>query len=168
MTTGGRALKFYASVRIEIRRKEHIKNGTVLMGSRTKAKVVKNKIAPPFKEAEFDIMYGEGISKTGELVDIGTELGLVQKSGSWFSMGETRIGQGREAAKNYFKEHPDIADALEKEIKDRLTGKNAAAAAEEPPAPAKAKAAPAKAERAARSASAGIEVFADDFEDDEP
>ena len=168
VTTGGRALKFYASVRIEIRRKEHIKNGTVLMGSRTKAKVVKNKIAPPFKEAEFDIMYGEGISKTGELVDIGTELGLVQKSGSWFSMGETRIGQGREAAKNYFKEHPDIADALEKEIKDRLTGKNATAAAEEPPAPAKAKAAPAKAERAARSASAGIEVFADDFEDDEP
>ena len=168
VTTGGRALKFYASVRIEIRRKEHIKNGTVLMGSRTKAKVVKNKIAPPFKEAEFDIMYGEGISKTGELVDIGTELGFVQKSGSWFSMGETRIGQGREAAKNYFKEHPDIADALEKEIKDRLTGKDGVAMPEAAPAQPKSKAPAARAERAARPASDGIEVFADDFEDDEP
>lgn len=170
VTTGGRALKFYASVRIEIRRKEHIKNGTVLMGSRTKAKVVKNKIAPPFKEAEFDIMYGEGISKTGELVDIGTELGLVQKSGSWFSMGETRIGQGREAAKNYFKEHPDIAEALEKEIKDRLTGKDGAAQKDAAPAaaPSKGKAPAARAERTARPASEGIEVFADDFEDDEP
>lgn len=173
VTTGGRALKFYASVRIEIRRKEHIKNGTVLMGSRTKAKVVKNKIAPPFKEAEFDIMYGEGVSKVGELVDIGTELGFVQKAGAWFSMGETRIGQGREAAKQYFKEHPDVADKLEEEIKNKLTGKgggeegdSADPAAVPAPAPAKGKAA--KAERASRPASAGIEVFADDFEDDEP
>ncbi len=167
VTTGGRALKFYASVRIEIRRKEHIKNGTVLMGSRTKAKVVKNKIAPPFKEAEFDIMYGEGISKTGELVDIGTELGFVQKSGSWFSMGETRIGQGREAAKTYFKEHPDVADKLEKEIKDKLTGKGESAEEAPAPAPAPARGKAAKAERAARAPGDGIEVFADDFEDDD-
>lgn len=172
VTTGGRALKFYASVRIEIRRKEHIKNGTVLMGSRTKAKVVKNKIAPPFKEAEFDIMYGEGVSKVGELVDIGTELGFVQKAGAWFSMGETRIGQGREAAKQYFKEHPDVAEKLEEEIKNKLTGKggNDEGSSAEPaaaPAAAPVKGKAAKAERTSRPASTGIEVFADDFEDDE-
>ena len=123
VTTGGRALKFYASVRIEIRRIEHIKNGTTLMGSRTRAKVVKNKIAPPFKEAEFDIMYGEGVSKVGELVDIGVKLNMIQKSGAWFSMGETRLGQGRDAAKVYFKEHPDEADELEKRLKAKLMEK---------------------------------------------
>lgn len=169
-TTGGRALKFYSSVRIEIRRIEHIKSGTTLLGSRTRAKVVKNKIAPPFKEAEFDIMYGEGVSKTGELVDIGTKLEFVQKSGAWFSMGETRLGQGREAAKQYFKDHPAEAEALEKRIKDKLTHKaeesadNAQTAEEMPEeaAPARGKAAKSGGKPAAK----GVEVFADDFEDE--
>ena len=116
VTTGGRALKFYASVRMEVRRMEHLKNGTELIGSHTRVKVVKNKVAPPFKEAEFDIMYGEGISRTSELVDLGVKYGLVNKSGAWFSMGDTRLGQGRDAAKQYFKEHPDIADEVQREI----------------------------------------------------
>lgn len=160
-TTGGRALKFYSSVRIEIRRIEHIKNGNVLMGSRTRAKVVKNKIAPPFKEAEFDIMYGEGISKTGELIDIGVKFGLVQKSGSWFSRGETRLGQGRDAAKQYFQDNPDEAETLEKEIIMRLTDKDAKP---EPEAPQKTK----SHERETKSSGKkSVEVFADDFEDDD-
>ena len=117
VTTGGRALKFYSSVRIDVRRIEGIKVGGEVIGNRTRAKVVKNKVAPPFKEAEFDIMYGEGISKTGELIDLGVKLDLVQKSGSWFSMGETRIGQGRDAAKQYLKDHPEEAAALEEEIR---------------------------------------------------
>ena len=169
-TTGGRALKFYSSVRIEIRRIEHIKNGTQLIGSRTRAKVVKNKIAPPFKEAEFDIMYGEGISKLGELVDLGVKFGAVQKSGAWFYRGDTRLGQGRDAAKQYFKEHPEEADEVEAQIISQLTGKKdddkkSDAAAPEKAAPAKA----AAAEKGARPAAAkgSVEVFADDFEDDE-
>ena len=120
VTTGGRALKFYSSVRIEIRRTEHIKVGSTNIGSRTRAKVVKNKIAPPFKEAEFDIMYGEGISKLGELVDLGVKFDLVQKSGAWYSMGETRLGQGRDAAKQFFKDNPEIAEELEEKIKEAL------------------------------------------------
>ena len=112
VTTGGRALKFYASVRIDVRRIEHIKNGTELLGSRTRCKVVKNKVAPPFREAEFDIMYGEGISFTGELVDLGVEHGFIQKSGAWFSMDDVRLGQGRDNAKIYFKEHPEQAEIL--------------------------------------------------------
>ena len=112
VTTGGRALKFYSSVRIDVRRIEALKNGSEIIGNRTRAKVVKNKMAPPFREAEFDIMYGEGISLIGELIDLGVKLGLVQKSGSWYSMGETRLGQGRDAAKQYQKNSPEIADTL--------------------------------------------------------
>ena len=164
-TTGGRALKFYSSVRIEIRRIEHLKNGTTLVGSRTRAKVVKNKIAPPFKEAEFDIMYGEGIAKVGEIVDMGVKFGILQKSGAWFYMGEERLGQGRDAVKQYFKDHPDIADQVEKQIIAKLTGKDAPAPADTA-APA-AKAAPAPAAKApARGSKGSVEVFADDFEDD--
>ena len=117
VTTGGRALKFYASVRMEVRRVEGIKVGGEVIGNRTRVKVVKNKVAPPFKEGEFDIMYGEGISKVGELIDLGVKLDLVQKSGSWFSIGEKRIGQGRDAAKQYLKDNPQEADALEAEIR---------------------------------------------------
>jgi recombination protein RecA len=117
VTTGGRALKFYASVRIDVRRIETLKNGSEMIGNRTRAKVVKNKMAPPFREAEFDIMYGEGISLLGELVDLGVKLDLVQKSGSWFAMGETRLGQGRDAAKQYLKDNPEVADSLEAAIR---------------------------------------------------
>ncbi|MCD8334852.1 MAG: recombinase RecA [Clostridiales bacterium] len=116
-TTGGRALKFYASVRIDIRRIQSLKVGGEIVGNHTRAKVVKNKVAPPFREAEFDIMYGEGISQMGELVDLGVQLGLVEKSGSWFSMGETRLGQGRDNAKLYFKDHPEEAAKLEADIR---------------------------------------------------
>jgi recombination protein RecA len=116
-TTGGRALKFYSSVRIDVRRVETLKVGGEMVGSHTRAKVVKNKVAPPFREAEFDIMYGEGISKISELVDLGVKLDLVQKSGSWYAMGDTRIGQGKDAAKQYLKDNPDIAEALEAEIR---------------------------------------------------
>ena len=117
VTTGGRALKFYASVRIDVRRVETLKSGGEVIGNRTRAKVVKNKMAPPFREAEFDIMYGEGISLLGELLDLGVKLDLVQKSGSWFAMGETRLGQGRDAAKQYLKDNPEVADSLEAAIR---------------------------------------------------
>ena len=117
VTTGGRALKFYSSVRMEVRRVEAIKNGTEVVGNRTRAKIVKNKVAPPFREAEFDIMYGEGISKWGELVDLAVKLDIIQKSGSWFSMGETRVGQGRDAVKTFLKENPDLAQEIEEQIR---------------------------------------------------
>ena len=117
VTTGGRALKFYASVRIDVRRIETLKNGSEMIGNRTRAKVVKNKMAPPFREAEFDIMYGEGISMLGELIDLGVKLDLVQKSGSWYSMGETRIGQGRDSAKQYLRDNPEVAEKLESDIR---------------------------------------------------
>ena len=117
VTTGGRALKFYASVRIDVRRIETLKNGSEMIGNRTRAKVVKNKMAPPFREAEFDIMYGEGISMLGELIDLGVKLDLVKKSGSWYSMGETRIGQGRDSAKQYLRDNPEIAAKLEADIR---------------------------------------------------
>lgn len=149
VTTGGRALKFYSSVRIDVRRIEGLKNGSELIGNRTRAKVVKNKVAPPFREAEFDIMYGEGISHTGELVDLGVKLDLVQKSGSWFSMGETRIGQGRDSVKNYLRDNPDVADKLEAEIRanfDKLmTGQSRIAA---------------------KAAGRAVDVSAEDFNDE--
>ncbi|MCL2003271.1 MAG: recombinase RecA [Oscillospiraceae bacterium] len=113
VTTGGRALKFYASVRLEVKRIETLKSGTEMIGNRTRCRVVKNKVAPPFREAEFDIIYGEGISRTGELIDLGLQIDAVQKSGSWFSMGETRLGQGRDGARQYLKEHPETMAELE-------------------------------------------------------
>ena len=120
VTTGGRALKFYASVRIDVRRIETLKSGGEVIGNRTRAKVVKNKVAPPFREAEFDIMYGEGISKLGDLLDLAVKLDLVQKSGSWFNMGEVRLGQGRDAAKQYFRDHPEEADKLETAVRENF------------------------------------------------
>ncbi len=119
-TTGGRALKFYASVRIDIRRTSSIKQGDKVIGNRTKAKVAKNKVAAPFKVAEFDILYGEGISFTGELLDLGVEHRLVQKSGSWYSLGDNRIGQGREAARQFLKDNPDAAGELEVKLREAL------------------------------------------------
>ena len=120
-TTGGNALKFYASVRLDVRKIEAIKNGTTLIGNRTRAKVVKNKVAPPFREAIFDIMYGEGISKYGELLDIAVEMELVNKSGSWFSVGDERIGQGRDNAKQYIADHPELAANLEAKVREHLS-----------------------------------------------
>lgn len=117
VTPGGRALKFYSSVRIEIRKGEVLKSGSDIIGARTKAKVVKNKIAPPFRSTEFDIMYGEGISHNGELLDLAVELGIVKKGGAWFSYGETRLGQGRDNAKNYFVEHPEVAEEIEAQVR---------------------------------------------------
>ena len=148
VTTGGRALKFYASVRIDVRRIESLKQGGEVVGNRTRVKVVKNKIAPPFKEAEFDIMYGEGISKLGEMLDLGVKLDLVQKSGSWFNMGEVRLGQGRDAAKQYLRDHPDEADALEANIRrdfHKLMSNQSKVAA--------------------RAAGRAVDVSADDFDD---
>ena len=116
-TTGGKALKFYASVRLDVRRIETLKDGTDAVGNRTRVKVVKNKMAPPFKVVDFDIMYGEGVSKRGELIDLGVQAGVVEKSGSWFSHEGQRIGQGRENAKTYLREHPDAGEAIERAIR---------------------------------------------------
>ncbi len=122
-TTGGNALKFYASVRLDIRRSTQIKDGDNVLGNRTKVKVVKNKVAPPFKFAEFDIMYGEGISKTGEILDLAVEFEIVKKAGSWFSYGETKLGQGRDAVKGLIKDNPELADELEQKIKALIKAK---------------------------------------------
>ncbi|MBU2060604.1 MAG: DNA recombination/repair protein RecA, partial [Bacteroidetes bacterium] len=119
-TTGGNALKFYASVRLDIRRSTQIKDGDNVIGNRTKVKVVKNKVAPPFKIAEFDIMYGEGVSKTGEILDLAVEFEIVKKAGSWFSYGETKLGQGRDAVKSLIKDNPELAEELEVKIKERI------------------------------------------------
>jgi recombination protein RecA len=124
-TTGGNALKFYASVRLDIRRSTQIKDGDNVLGNRTKVKVVKNKVAPPFKVAEFDIMYGEGISKTGEILDLAVEFEIIKKAGSWFSYGETKLGQGRDAVKALIKDNPELADELEAKIKALIKEKNA-------------------------------------------
>jgi len=120
VTTGGRALKFYASVRLDVRKGETIKNGNDIIGSRTKVKVAKNKVAPPFKVAEFDIVYGQGISREGIIVDLGVDLDIVNKSGTWFSFGDNRLGQGRENAKQTLKDNPPLADEIEKQIRARL------------------------------------------------
>jgi recombination protein RecA len=119
-TTGGRALKFYASIRIDIRRIAAIKDGDVAVGGRTRVKVVKNKMAPPFREAEFDIMYGEGISREGDLLDLAVERKIVEKSGAWFAYGGERLGQGRENVKSFLKEHPDIRSAIEDRLRREL------------------------------------------------
>jgi len=132
-TPGGRALKFYASVRIDIRRIESIKQGTDIVGSRCRAKVVKNKIAPPFKQAEFDIMYGEGISKEGSILDMAVDHGIVLKSGAWYTYGEERVGQGREAAKEFLRENSDLRTVIETELKEKL-GLGATPQPEEPEA----------------------------------
>ena len=148
VTTGGRSLKFYSSVRIDVRRVEAIKSGGEVIGNHTRAKVVKNKVAPPFREAEFDIMYGEGISKLSELIDLGVRLDLVQKSGSWFSMGEVRLGQGKDAAKEYFRQNPAAAEELEKAVREnfhKLMGNQS--------------------KIAARAAGRAVDVSADDFDD---
>jgi len=148
VTTGGRALKFYSSVRIDVRKIEAIKNGTELIGNRTRAKIVKNKVAPPFREAEFEILYGEGISKWGEMVDLAVKLDIIQKSGSWFSMGETRIGQGRDAAKQFLKDNPDVAADVEAQVRAnsfKLMSKQSQAAA--------------------KAAGRAVDVSADDFDD---
>ncbi len=119
-TTGGNALKFYSSVRIDIRKVNQLKEGENVTGNRVKVKVVKNKVAPPFRKAEFDIVYGEGISKTGEIIDLGVEYNIIKKSGSWFSYGETRLGQGRDAVKNLIIENPELAEELEAKIREAL------------------------------------------------
>jgi recombination protein RecA len=117
-TTGGRALKFYASVRLEVRRGEALKVGNEVVGHRTKIKVVKNKVAPPFKQADVDIMFGEGISREGSLIDIATELDIIQKSGAWYSYNEERLGQGRENAKQFLKEHPELTEEIERKVRE--------------------------------------------------
>jgi recombination protein RecA len=122
-TTGGNALKFYSSVRLDIRRAAQLKDGDEVKGNQTRVKVVKNKVAPPFRKAEFDIMFGEGISKVGELVDLGSELGIVKKSGSWYSYNETKLGQGREAAKDCLKDNPELAEEIEAKIMKELAKK---------------------------------------------
>ncbi len=149
-TTGGNALKFYSSVRLDVRRIESIKEGGNVIGNKTRVKVVKNKVAPPFREAIFEIMYGQGISKWGELVDLAVQMDIVQKSGSWFSMGDERIGQGANSVKDYFINNPEIAEKVEAEVRENLWKLNGGA----PKAPAKA------AEKA-------VAVSADDFDDED-
>ena len=147
-TTGGNALKFYSSVRLDVRRVESIKEGGNVIGNKTRVKVVKNKVAPPFREAIFDIYYGQGISKWGELVDLAVEMDIVQKSGSWFSMGDERIGQGKESVKNFLMSNPEIAEEVEAKVRANLLKASA------PKVPAKV------AER-------GVMVSADDFDDED-
>ena len=145
-TPGGRALKYFSSVRIDVRRTETLKNGSEMIGNRTRAKIVKNKVAPPFKEAEFDIMYGEGISKIGEIIDFAVKLDLIEKGGAWYTVGETRL-QGRDNVKAYLQQNPDIADELEQKIRDNAV-----------------KLMSPQARAAAKAAGRAVDVSADDFE----
>ena len=147
-TTGGNALKFYSSVRLDVRRTEAIKEGGNVIGNKTRVKVVKNKVAPPFREAMFDIMYGQGISKWGELVDLAVEMDIVQKSGSWFSMGDERIGQGKDSVKTFLQANPEIAEEVEAKVRENLMKTSA------PKAPAKA-------------ADRPVAISADDFDDED-
>ena len=149
-TTGGNALKFYSSVRLDVRRTEAIKEGGNVVGNKTRVKVVKNKVAPPFREAYFDIMYGQGISKWGELVDLAVQMDIVQKSGSWFSMGDERIGQGISSVKDYLIANPDIAEQVEAKVRENLL-KNSAAQSRTP----------------AKAAERPVAVSADDFDDED-
>ncbi len=149
-TTGGNALKFYSSVRLDVRRVEAIKEGGNVIGNKTRVKVVKNKVAPPFREAIFEIMYGQGISKWGELVDLAVQMDIVQKSGSWFSMGDERIGQGANSVKEYLMANPEIAESVEAQVREKLMNQSVAA----PKAPAKA-------------AAKAVAVSADDFDDED-
>ena len=149
-TTGGNALKFYSSVRLDVRRVESIKEGGNVIGNKTRVKVVKNKVAPPFREAYFDIMYGQGISKWGELVDLAVQMDIVQKSGSWFSMGDERIGQGSNSVKEYLMANPDIAEEVEAKVRENLL-----------------KAANAAPKAAAKAAERPVKVSADDFDDED-
>ena len=147
-TTGGNALKFYSSVRLDVRKVEAIKEAGNVIGNKTRVKVVKNKVAPPFREAYFDIMYGEGISKWGELVDLAVQMDIVQKSGSWFSMGDERIGQGKDSVKNFLMNNPDIAETVEAKVREQLLAGSASRAA-------------------ARAAERPVAVSADDFDDED-
>ena len=149
-TTGGNALKFYSSVRLDVRRVEAIKEGGNVVGNKTRVKVVKNKVAPPFKEAYFDIMYGQGISKWGELVDMAVQMDIVQKSGSWFSMGDERIGQGANSVKEYLMKNPEIAEQVEAQVRENLM-KQTGTAARQP----------------AKAAEKGVAISADDFSDED-
>jgi len=145
-TPGGRALKYFSSVRIDVRRVETLKNGTEMIGNRTRAKIVKNKVAPPFREAEFDIIYGEGISKIGEIIDLGCKLELIEKAGAWFTVGEQRI-QGREGVKEYLLQNPDVADNIEAQIRANAY-----------------KLMSPQARKAAQAAGRAVDIAADDFE----
>ena len=166
-TTGGNALKFYSSVRMDVRRIEAIKNGTQLIGNRTRVKVIKNKVAPPFKEAVFDIMYGEGISRYGEMVDLGVQLDLIHKAGSWFSIDGERIGQGRDNARQFLMDNPDLADELEEKIRAQMFHLNGRAAPNAPAAPAASPAEPAGFAAPERPMPQGVSISADDFNDEE-
>ncbi len=157
-TTGGRALKFFSSVRLDIRRTESLKSGSEVIGNHTRVRVVKNKVAPPFREAEFDIMYGEGISHTGELIDLGVKYDLVQKSGSWFSIGDERIGQGRDNAKAYLRDNPEQAEALEAAIRAEVARQQEEKIAKRRGAPASGP---------ATVAGGAVNISADDFDDDD-
>ena len=157
VTAGGNALKYYASVRLDVRRVETLKAGGVPVGSHTKVKVVKNKVAPPFKEAEFDVMYGKGISKIGEMIDLGVKFGIVSKSGAWFGYKDLRIGQGRDNAKTYLEEHPEIAQEIEEQIRAKLAGEKEEEKASKAVPAAKEEKAPAK-----RISKADIDILVDD------